>query len=47
MANVNKRETFDEMDEVKMSSWKVVTMAVLFHLIAVIYVFLWQFLLTA
>lgn len=42
----HKREYFDEMDEIKSPIGKVVGVAVLVHVIALIYVYLWQVILT-
>lgn len=41
-----QRETFDEMDEIKAPVVKNVTLFIFVHLLAFIYVFIWQFVLT-
>lgn len=47
MANEHKRESFDLLDEVKIPPMKNIGMAVFFHMIAVLYVFIWQLILTS
>lgn len=42
----HKREYFDEMDEVKSPTGKVIGLAVAVHVIALIYVYIWQVILT-
>lgn len=46
MSDKSRRETFDVLDEVRVSPAKNIGMAVLFHLIAVGYAVVWQLLLT-
>lgn len=41
-----KRETFDEMDEIKAPVSKNIALFIFVHLLAFIYVFLWQMVLT-
>ena len=42
----HKREYFDEMDEIKSPMGKVIGLAISVHVIALIYVYLWQVILT-
>lgn len=42
----HKPEYFDEMDEVKSPAGKVIGLALLVHGIALLYVFIWQAVLT-
>lgn len=41
-----QRETFDEMDDIKAPVVKNITLFIFVHLLAFIYVFIWQFVLT-